>query len=184
MHIMLDLETLAASPDAVVLSIGAVAFSAHDGVAPVQYYAVVRLDEQSERSIDPDTVSWWMRQAQENPMAADVFEGPREPVDIALQRLTTFMNTFLTPDGGVWANGPDFDCVIMKSLFTELKMPTPWRHNQHRCFRTLRWMAKSLGITDAHLDVTPNQSMHNALADADWQARYVIAAAEEMGVDL
>lgn len=184
MHIMLDLETLATSPDAVVLSLGAVAFSTRDGVAPVQFYAVTRLDEQSERSIDPDTVSWWMRQAQENPGATDVFEGPREPVDIALQRLTTYMNTFLTPDGGVWANGPDFDCVITKSLFTDLRMPVPWRHTQHRCFRTLRAMAKQLGITDAHLNITPNQQMHNALADADWQARYVIGVANEMGIEL
>jgi hypothetical protein len=177
MDIMLDLETLATSPDAVVLSIGATAFSVQDGIAPVQFYAVISLTEQDERRIDPDTVNWWMNQCRANPDAGDVFEGPRESVVSALERLNVYINTF--GGGGVWANGPDFDCVILRTLYDELNIKCPWRHTQHRCFRTLRKLAQSLNL-DVH--VTENMCMHNALADANWQALYTVATLRQLGV--
>jgi hypothetical protein len=175
---MIDIETLATGPDAVVLSIGATAFSL-EGLAPVQFYSVMDMSAQNARTIDPDTVKWWMQQQRENDGAADVFDGPREPLIAALDRFTNYVQTFLTPTGGVWANGPDFDCVILRTLFDDFGLKTPWRHTQHRCFRTLKALCRSLNV---EVQVEDNMHMHNALADADWQARYTIAALKGLGV--
>ncbi len=179
MHIMLDIETLSTDPHAVVLSIGAVAFSVQDGLAPIQFYGVASLDDQSGRTINPDTVSWWMQQVRENPDAGDVFDGPREPVSSVIERLTQFITRFLTPDGGVWANGPDFDCVILRTLYEELGIKLPWRHSQHRCVRTMKSLARSLNM---EVVVAENMCAHNALADAEYQARYIIALLRDFGV--
>lgn len=179
MHISMDIETLSTKPDATVLSIGAVAFSVQDGLAPVQYYAVIDLEAQDNRSIDPNTVTWWMRQAQENPGATDVFDGTRESVDSALLRLTKYFQAYLGPKDEVWANGPDFDCVIVKTLFDEFNQKAPWRHTQHRCVRSLRALAKKLSLD---VQVAENMCAHNALADAEYQAREIIATMKELGV--
>lgn len=180
MELMVDIETLSVHPDAIVLSIGAVAFDPASGLAPAAFESTLDRTQQVSRRIDPATVAWWIRQAEENPGAALVFDEPRpEPVFAALQRLTDYYHKWCDEDSGVWANGPDFDLVILRSLYADLGQQPPWKHTQHRCYRTLRSFAREAGL---HIDIAPNQLKHNARSDADYQARYAMAAMEQLGV--
>lgn len=181
MELMVDIETLSTHPDATVLSIGAVAFSTSLGVAPVAFSATLDTTEQTRRRIDADTVAWWIKQAAENPGAITIFGDERpEPVAAALQRFTDYVHHWCTRDEGIWANGPDFDLVILRSLYEDAGLVPPWRHTQHRCFRTLKQLVRSIG---AEVRVEPNEQWHNATSDADYQARYLIAAMEQLGVE-
>lgn len=170
MEIMIDIETLAVTPDALVLSIGAVEFSVQGGVGDT-FYAVLGMDEQATRRIDPGTLQWWMRQG---PDAQEVLLAPSESVAAGLARLTAFVVRHASLNDGVWANGPDFDLVILQSLYRDYHMRTPWTHKQHRCYRTLRALAPTVSIAD-------NMVLHNALSDAKWQAQYAIKALIAMG---
>lgn len=180
MELMVDIETLSVHPDATVLSIGAVAFDPVIGLAPVQFESTLDRAQQKGRRIDHSTVAWWIQQAEENPGAATVFHERRlEPVEHGLNRLTEYYKHWCNEDSGVWANGADFDLVVLRSLYWDFGLTTPWSYKQHRCYRTLRSFAR-----EANLDITilPNMQMHNALSDADYQARYAIEAMKQLGV--
>jgi hypothetical protein len=175
MFIIIDTETLATSPNAVVLSIGAIAFSLESGVEPIKFYSKINLREQDCRTIDPDVVTCWMRRAQEDEHATDVFEGLREPVGSALQRLSTYMSAYLAPDGEVWGDG--LGCIAVKTLYEEFGMAAPWRNGQLRCVRTLRNLVMQL---DIEVNVTHDVSSYPALDDAEWNARFILAARKSL----
>ena len=66
-HIMIDLETLSSRHDALILSIGAVAFNEEEIFEP-GFYAAISIDSQVEkygRHISDDTVAWWGKQSPE-----------------------------------------------------------------------------------------------------------------------
>lgn len=177
---MVDIETLSVHPDAAVLSTGAVAFDPVIGLAPVSFESTLDRAQQKGRRIDSDTVAWWIRQAEENPGAAQVFNERRlEPVERSLKRLTEYYNHWCTEDSGVWANGPDFDLVILRSLYEDHNLSPPWTHRQHRCYRTLRGFAQEAGLD---INIPPNMHQHNALSDANYQARFTIEAMKQLGV--
>lgn len=177
---MVDIETLSVHPDATVLSIGAVAFDPVIGLAPVSFESTLDRAQQKGRRIDSDTVAWWISQAEENPGAASVFHERRlEPVEHALRRLTEYYNHWCTEDSGVWANGPDFDLVILRSLYQDLDSKPPWTHKQHRCYRTLRGFAQEAGL---EINIKPNLKPHNALSDAQYQAEFTMESMKQLGV--
>ena len=63
MDIMLDLETLATSPDSVILTFGAIKFDPFDPskVLDTGLYFRINVDEQIAlgRHVDEGTVAWW-----------------------------------------------------------------------------------------------------------------------------
>ena len=75
----------------------------------------------------------------------------------------------------VWAYAPSFDCVILEHWFKKHKFPCPWSFRNSRCVRTTLDLA-SVSLKDYH-----NEIKHNALFDADTQARAIIAAYEKLG---
>jgi hypothetical protein len=131
--LMVDIETLATDPRAIVLSIGAVRFT-RDGPLPEQFYACLGLGDQvakARRTLSVDTLMWWMDQSAE--ARAKAFSRQREGVTAALRRLADFV-----PDGAnVWANGPSFDLVILESLYFDARLEQPWPFWRHRCVRTI-----------------------------------------------
>lgn len=179
MLIMLETETLAPSPNAVVLSIGAIAFSHEKGIEPIKFYAKLDLKEQESRIIDPQFVAGWMRRAQENDEALEVFDGVREPVGAALERLSCYINAHLTVDGEIWGDGLDSDCMIVRSLYEEFGIGVPWRESQHRCLRTLRNLVRQLDM-DVKVDLPQEMQTYQALAEVEWNARFIVASIDHL----
>lgn len=173
-NLMIDLETLATRPDAVVLSIGACAFDERHGVGPTFYVVVDRNEQQppdsSCRYADPRTVAWWAEQSAE---AREVLEARGERVGYAILWLKDFMALHCRgKDTLVWGNGADFDNAILGDLCDWGGIDRPWGYHGGRCYRTLKnLLPESYARFAKEL---PRVGLHNAQADAAWQASIAV----------
>lgn len=164
-HVMLDLETLGTTADAVILSIGAVKFDLDsDKMDDEGFYASVSIDSNldARRRIDESTLVWWMGQSKE---AQTVFTEPKQTLDGALGALADW---FGHNKRYVWSNGASFDIPMLEHAYRGFGWEAPWMFYNSRCVRTYR----SLPAADR---VTKPVNDHNALRDAINQARYLQA---------
>jgi 3' exoribonuclease, RNase T-like len=63
-HLMVDMETMAVSPSATVLSLGAVHFNPYGNGYGDKIYFRINIDDQDAlgREVDPSTLDWWAKQ--------------------------------------------------------------------------------------------------------------------------
>ena len=128
MDIMLDIETLATSPDAVVLTFGAIKFDPFNPSIQMSdgIYFRLDVDEQIDlgRRVDQGTVAWWGTQS------AEVREEALGETDRAsLEDFTKALNKFVVGATRIWAQGPVFDIVILENLYRQIGKPAPWQYN-------------------------------------------------------
>ena len=165
--IMLDLETLATSPDAVILTFGAIKFDPFDSSKEMSdgIYFRIDVDEQIAlgRRVDQGTVDWWGTQSEE------VREEALGETDrVSIEDFTKALNKFVVGATRIWAQGPVFDIVILENLYRQIGKPAPW---QYYAIRDSRTLLKALGD-----DRKGGALLHNALADAVSQAEAVQSA--------
>ena len=172
-HIMIDIETIATTPDAAVLSICAIKFRTKGpdsmDVSSDRFYRRLEIAPQLGRGriSDPATLAWW--QKQDLAVRAEAFEGLRDLPFAAL----TDLNTWLLDakyEGLVWANSPNFDLVILESLAKDfdLKLDIPFR--KYSCVRTARAVVEALGFGLAPAMDAPEYPPHHPLGDCIYQA--------------
>lgn len=164
---MLDIETLATSPDAVVLTFGAIKFDPFNPSIQMSdgIYFRIDVDEQINlgRRVDEGTVAWWGTQS------AEVREEALGETDrVSLEDFAKALNKFVVGVTRIWAQGPVFDIVILENLYRQIGKPAPWQYYSIRDSRTL---LKALGD-----DRKGGALLHNALADAVSQAEAVQSA--------
>jgi len=173
--IMIDLETLGTTADAVILSIGAVRFDLDAGAlfdAPSGpnkfFYTAVELDWQPNRRIDADTLAWWMTQGD---AAKRVFiDKDKVVLSTALFNLHKWIDPAPTTMPTVWSNGADFDLPMLSHAYRAFNMTLPWAPYAARCYRTYKNLPGARAIK---LERTGQR--HNALDDAIDQARHLCA---------
>lgn len=181
-HIMLDIETLATSQDAVVISVGAVAFDPESEDLGETFYVELSDDLESQqkngRTINEDTVRWWMTQSLD---ARRIFakKGEDEQVfgeiDVSCRHTTLqFMQMFrdfVERNGAnkaqIWGNGSDFDNVIIGSLYEDFGVTKPWSYGKNRCYRTMKRMFGE------DVPIVRFGVHHNGLDDAITQAKHL-----------
>ena len=166
--IMLDLETMGTGPNAAIVAIGAVAFDLQSGTIGDRFYRVVDLGTSVDMGgeIDADTVLWWMKQSDD---ARAMFARDGAALSEALADFSLWLSAHGVPDNvRVWGNGAAFDNVILSSAYRSSTRMQPWRHWNDRCYRTV----KSL-YPDVKLERVGTH--HNAVDDAESQARHLIA---------
>lgn len=170
MHYMIDLETLATEPKAVITSIGVSEFDLTPGSNTLrEFYDRLDVADQTNlgRTLSSDTVRWWNTQ---DPLVfVESLKGPLVPADTnynVLVKLATFFKR--TSDIYVWGNGSSFDITLLESLFKDYKIPVPWSHFNVLDYRTFK---KFIGRNQTYLRPV---TAHNALEDAKAQARFVI----------
>ena len=164
--VMIDLETLATSPDAAILTIGAVKFDPFgldvEFTNDDKFYVKVDLDSCNNLNltVSEDTINWWATQSKDAKEEAFSQVG-RIPIEDAFIDLYKFC----WGASRVWSNGAAFDVVICETIFKRIHKAIPWNFWQVRDVRTMF----DLGINPERPAVTA----HNALADAEAQARGV-----------
>lgn len=162
-HVMIDLETLATTPDASILTIGAVKFDPFgDDINDPQmdsFYVKVDLDSCDSIGLvtNDDTINWWAQQSKE---AQDEAFG--EDGRIHIKDAFDQLYKFCWGASRVWSHGAAFDIVICENVFRKLGKAIPWNFWDVRCSRTLF----DIGINPQR----PKVTAHNALADAYEQA--------------
>lgn len=160
---MIDLETLATSSDAAILTIGAVKFDpfGNDVENPQceKFYVKVDLDSCNDinLTVSDDTIEWWATQSKE---AQDEAFNPDGRVSI--HDAFADLYKFCWGAQRVWSNGAGFDIVICETVFKRIHKAIPWKYWQVRDVRTMF----DLGIDPQR----PTVTAHNALADAEAQA--------------
>lgn len=173
-HISIDVESLATSPDAILLSIGAVYFDTN-GLYDT-FYSVLDIgaDQVGRRTCD-STLKWWEEQSEEAREA--LMTEQRERVLFALGRLHEFIHTH--DHEGIWALGSHFDIAALEHLHLQKGVPIPWHYQTPRDMRTLR--ALFLKQFPSSQLVVRTGTPHNALDDAVNQARAIQYMNQQLG---
>lgn len=158
-HLMVDLETMAVSPSAVVLTLGAVHFNPYGTGYSDKIYFRINIDDQDalNREVDPNTITWWSSQ---DPAIMEEAFSPdnRLPLVEAIDQF----HKFAWGCSAFWSHGSVFDIVILENIYRQLGKPVPWQYWQIRDTRTLF----DLGF-DPDM---PTGGKHDALEDAIRQA--------------
>ena len=164
-HLMLDLETLGTTADAVVLSIGVVVFDPRDNFKTLweHEYVLNDITEQTAagRVVDTDTLRWWFNQSDEardgvsKAMLSDTVR--HCTLAFALRHLHDNLN--LLHLNGVWGNGSDFDNAIMMHAASKYGSIDLWPFYLNRCFRTFT------NTFDPEKNFRPAKNNHRALDD-------------------
>lgn len=161
--IMIDLETLATTPDSHILSIGAIVMNDFDQ----SFYRVTGTVEQFGRRVDTRTIDWWIdqNQAAQDEVLIDVELTLRQ----ALEEFIKFCKTNRVQR--VWSHGATFDIVILDDAFRQYDLKCPWLFWNARDTRTLIDLAKR----KFGKDFEPNRQgvYHNALDDSKHQALWM-----------
>ena len=169
---MIDLETIATTPNATILTIGAQGFDPFsDCFSDVTFYKRILVDSQPTRHVDDDTLAWWGRQSAEAQHEA-FGDGP-DRVDIkeALEELSkiAFRHT------RIWANGVMFDIGILEDAMKEYGVNVPWKFWQIMDARTVFKLVPSLGSAGS-------TNSHNALEDCVNQIDMLQRAFKKLGI--
>ena len=158
-HLMVDMETMAVSPNAVVLSLGAVHFNPWGNGYGDKIYFRINIDDQDAlgREVDPNTLDWWA--TQDPAIMEEAFSLDNR---IPLVEAIDIFHKFAWGCDAYWSHGATFDLVIIENLYRQLGRPVPWNYWQLRDTRTLF----DLGF-DPDM---PKGGKHDALQDAIRQA--------------
>jgi hypothetical protein len=162
-NIMIDIETLGRKPGCVVLSVGAVEFGANGFASEFEANIDIRSTMSYGLTIEADTLLWWMaRGLKELPCTTSLSE--------ASGRFCDWFNS--VQPACVWANSPSFDCEIWGHAIELVGHRRPWTYRQTRDMRTARELLP-FSVDGDKIDFG---EAHTALADAKWQAEYLIRA--------
>ncbi len=154
-HCMVDLETLAVTVDAKVLSVGAVIFDPFGEGLGAQFYCCVDTLGQFDRAESKRTVEWWADQSDEAKAALNRRE------KIGLAEAMYLFKIFYEDNECVrlWSHGAGFDAKILEHA---MQGTEPWGYNEVLDTRTVLW------LTDESM--LKNDHAHDALEDAKTQA--------------
>lgn len=164
MEVMIDLETYGTTPGSVILSIGAVEFSATE--LGRSFYGILRLSGSYELGFTSDerTVDWWSKQSPQARQVIDMATAPdaTHPTDTLKDFAAWFRR--VPGDPGIWGFGATFDNVLLRAAYDKVGIKCPWHYRKDRCFRTLA------ALFDVDWGVREG-THHNALDDARYQAQ-------------
>jgi len=161
-HAMIDLEAMALTPDAAIVSIGAVLFDPARGKVSDDTFYVELAWMKQPRKRCRETSDWWAKQS---PKTCKALDGTVELSD-ALDDLAFW----LPSDVKVWGNGPTFDITMLENAYMQLNMDIPWHFWNIRDCRTVKDMFES---ARGGFDKKNTGDKHNALYDAQFQAKMI-----------
>ena len=169
---MVDLETMAVTPDAAIVSIGAIKFNPNKNLVQNKdkgFYVELDWMDQN-RTINLDTEKWWAQQSDE---ARKSLHGIDELPDALLE----FSEWLPEKEFCIWGNGSHFDVSILEHAYRQSEIPIPWKFWNVRDCRTVRDMYETArGGFDQNFQGTK----HHALHDAIYKARYICKMWKEL----
>ena len=173
-HIVVDLETLSVQPNALVLSIGAVALtSTGTPVDGGNFYVVLKQKQQGAvRHISQSTVDWWEQQSIEAQQASYKPTVCTSYIEDALDGFSDWVESITDPKQVlVWGNGCSFDNVILASLFDDWHCERPWNFWNDRDMRTVTGLMPVLKMLP--FEGTKHHALHDAKHEAAQLSRAI-----------
>ena len=160
MDVMIDLETLSTSCNAVILVIAGVKFRRDDTeIKKEHFYKKIDINSCVEKGmlIDESTKKWWSQQKED--IRKEAFEGERVNIKTALQEFTLWYKRDKV--NCIWSHGATFDIPILAEAYRKCNMIPPWKYIDARDTRTVYELG---GIALGN-----NINKHNALEDCKQQ---------------
>ena len=169
-HAMIDLETLHTTPQATVLTVGGVKFNPFDSSEPhSEFYFKLDIDSQN-RDVSDDTIAWWGRQ--DPKVQEEAFSSANR---VSMETFLDSLPKWMVGVDVLWGHGYGFGITIIEDMLRQCNKSIPWQFWQVMDSRTLFNLCK----------IDPRKAMqtdlHNALADAYFQAKGVQMAYKELG---
>lgn len=164
MDVMIDIETLSTDKTAVILTIGAIKFNRKEDPKSIdkmeKFYCRIVQDSCTKlgMTIDGSTQKWWDSQSEESKYET-LLNPDRMDIQLALTNLSKFIGT----SRYIWANSPNFDCVILENAYGLCNLKVPWKFWNLRDCRTIYDLA-SVNLKDIS-----NPNAHHALYDCYYQ---------------
>lgn len=177
--LMLDIETLATSSEKAVVSQAAlIGYDLdQDEIIPIRHHQYYPLDPQIKagRVVDADTIIWWMTQpdAARSHFIECASDDPEELPALLRNLQMMFRDLVKNRPYEIYANSPNFDCTIMKSLFNDHGMQMPWDFRMERDLRTL---CSQANINPKEVPHVSGFIPHNAYWDCRQQIAIYLAA--------
>lgn len=166
----IDIESLGIAEDSIVISIGAVVFNNEISLSTFncQFYEILDLKDQEsqKRTMSIDTVLWWMKQSEFTKSA--LIEKNRTSTYKALTLLNTLIQEYAV--NYAWAKSPNFDLVILDSLYKSFNMKFAIDFRYWMDVRTIMRIRKTCKLNEIKMS---KDDAHNALNDAYYQAKIV-----------
>ena len=121
-HLMVDLETLATTPNATILSMGVVTFDPNSTELYADFYHKIELEsfDGLDSFIDDNTIEWWSKQSKK---AQEEAFDPAGRIDI--RKVLDDFNIFCKGSTHFWSHGSTFDTII-EDLPAEMFPDRPW----------------------------------------------------------
>lgn len=173
-----DLETLGTRYDSYILSIGVAKFDIKTGDILGTFHKQVICDDRF--NIDLDTVMWWIGRS-ESACKAILNRSGAIPIEMVLNELGSFI-----PDkenSYVWGNGSSFDITLLDHAYSKCNLKQPWGFRNVRDMRTIVDVVEGIkgpprtgGKVFDKKSIPFQGDRHNALHDAEHQARIISAA--------
>jgi len=168
-NVMVDLETLGVSHDAVFPILAAVVFDPFTGETGDLFYENIDIDCQLKlgRSVDASVIEWWFSQGES---ARNEIVKKGNDLDVVLHDFRRFLpvNTIL------WTKGIDFD---IPKLNTAYSGKTPWKYYNVRDVRTV---LKIADVANDHVEFVGEK--HHALDDCYHQIKLLALAFQKLGI--
>jgi hypothetical protein len=185
---MIDLETLSTSPDAVILTLGAITFNQEESLPETLTDEFLNSDRIFYRkiiiqscvdaglNIDKETQMWWSKQDSNVRFESLEDETGRIELLQALEEFSIWISKNSIESSKIWANSPSFDCVILKEAYKKFNLQVPWKFWLERDVRTIM----DLGGITPYGHKTHNK--HNAVYDCYYQICNVHKSFNKLGL--
>lgn len=174
--IMVDIETGASTPQAAVVSIGAVVNYKQANMAPMNFEINIKPEEYDgvflgQFDVSIETMCWWAEQQKVvRDQAFMLKSGWARTLVEALEELNSFVSSI--PEHGrlMWSKGSTFDLVVLRHAYKQCGLVPAWHFRDERCFRTK--LAEHTGNGhDYPSPLIDGVGKHGALYDAKYQAQ-------------
>lgn len=164
--IMIDLETLGTDDGAAIIQIGVCSFDIVTNTISEGQCWNVDWESTGFGDIGPSTLKWWLDQ--DPKVRNEVFNQSNALSMREVLRHFTLCVREMDFDS-VWAKGADFDSRLLRQAYSIFGWDLPYPYYKVKDMRTV------LHTFGEHEDVPPkNAQAHNALADAQHQARHLM----------
>lgn len=179
-HVMADIETLSLSESPVLLSIGGVKFNStgildkfHVGIDPVDA-------ERYGLKVDAATAWGYWADPKRDEARKRLFELPKVDLFAAMDGFRMWCEeTPVDQRGSLWGKGAVFDIPRIKNAYAALQFPEgyPFTYRQEECYRTFANRVPEVEYEQIGV-------AHDALDDAESQAKHLIAICDKLGITL
>ncbi len=177
-NVMLDLETMGVSNNALIVSIGACFFNPLNDSIGKTFYTNINMQSAIDIGckFDANTIKWWMHQTNEARIA--LFKHTIDICDV-LHSFNSFIN--LNCDNistiNIWSH-VTFDHVILEETYRKAKIKPAFHYTSARDIRTLTHFVGYIK-TGERIGIH-----HNALDDCLYQVTYVSAMIRKLNETL